>query len=149
MKKFLIWAKTSACISIFKQNQAGDAYVDQGIWNCLNDLRNVDYQLFYTVPFFNNSISKNIFLKNSVEECQNYTFKVNFWCQKLIKLKKKSLVNINLENIFWLKHFLRCQFLNHFITKIMPSFWRTDIHRPILLSFFLQGCWFLAKNHVL
>ena len=42
MKNFLIWAKTSAGILIFKQNQAGDAYVDQGIWNYLNDLKNVD-----------------------------------------------------------------------------------------------------------
>ena len=44
------------------------------------------------------------------------------------------------ENIFFY-----CQFLNHFIIKIMPNFWQANIHRQNFSIFFLRVCWFLAK----
>ena len=54
-------------------------------------------------------------------------FQSEFSMSKIIRifLKKNSLKNINLGTPFCKKYICWLQFLNHFITKVTPNFWRT------------------------
>ena len=60
-----------------------------------------------------------------VKNCQNLTSKVNLLSQQLSEsFSFFSLKNTNLEANFLSWHFLWRQFLNHFVTNVMPNFWQ-------------------------
>ena len=77
-----------------------------------------------------NMLKGKLFFKSAnelrfIEQCQNLTFKVNFWCQKSTEFfyEKKSLENINLGDHFLFKTFFSSlNFWTTLFSKIMPNY---------------------------
>ena len=75
---------------------------------------------------------KQLYFENTmnVDVCQNCTYKVNFVCQKLMEFFDCFFIwKYNLGNHPLLKtSFSNFNFWTTLYSKIMPDFWRADIH---------------------
>ena len=72
-----------------------------------------------------------------VKKWQNFTFKVNFLCQKTTGFF--SFKNINLGDNFFVKNIFLPNFWGTLISKIRPNFWPAAIHCIHKIQWFLLG----------